>query len=235
MKRKSVFLCLILFSIFVTTSCEDIGIKVNDRLSASPDPVYYSYGGGSCPAVLDFYFYWPPKSYDYRDHFIDIPEVVLRYDLTYSGGEKATGAYVTMTPPTSLGSLTDPSSLESMPYTASLNMSELSSDLKFGGRELKLDYSIKGTGSFIVHDASLGKDVPTRLHILYTDDKSVNVYPCIPTVPYTLEPGQYTLTPSLSPVPSSTATRQPKKPKVKTAVPPPPSCSVDPNNPSCVP
>jgi len=241
--KTNTLLVFCLFSLLIS-GCGPKGMKVKaDRLIASPDPVYYDFAGGSSSscgsAILRFEFFWPIDA-DLDSRYDPPAKVELYLSWTLPSKSSPDAGKLVMAAP---------SSIISEPYTTSINMTEMASDYGFGGAEFTIEFYVKATGNY--HASDFDKEAKGILQatIFETDKKSIKVWPCLPKPSITLEPGQFTLTPSLTPIPSETPTttltptRQPtkekeptKQPKEEEPAPPaPPSCSVEPNNPNCVP
>lgn len=189
---------VIFLMVVVLIGCGPKGIKITGKLSASPDPVHYNFAGGAgCgPTTLKFEFFWPIDA-DYDNRFIPPATVNLNYSLAFPGGLGSPSGSLTMAAPTLISS---------EPYTATLNIDELASDLSFGGAEITIDFWVDASAKYHASDFDPKATGLWWGRIFESAHRSVKIWPCLPTIPYTLEPGQWTLTPSLTPIPSDTPT-----------------------------
>ncbi len=180
------------------------------EISGSPAPLLYGCGA----SVLTFKVTGPAEG-------LKINSIIVAYQLFDGGGKKVREASLNLypipyDPPVSY----DASRIIVVPDSAGSSPAPDEPILDFG--EGRIDFAATVYAKFLSPSPSGPEET-----FYFTDTKSIPVLPCAAGSP-TLAPTPVpTLAPTLTPTPIEVPTKKPKAPR--------PPCSVEPNNPNCVP
>ncbi len=212
-KRTVVYICIL--ALLVLPACEkDIPAPVF-HISASPDPLMY----GGCGDTLTFKVTGPGDN-------IQVDSIIASYNLYNSSGEKVKTGSISLMPAPGEPAVT---------YIGSVTFSIAAFFSSGGTPDSPVMYFGEGRvefGAFVDARYITAPESGPWKPVGHTETKSIPVIPCLPT-PTVPPPPTATTIPTHSGGVTPVSTGLPESASETPASPPP--CSVEPNNPNCVP
>lgn len=221
MNAKKGFTLVWLFALIMTGCAPP---KATFEISGSPDPLFY---GSDCPlTVIDFTVKGPGEG-------LKINSIIVGYNLFDGSGKKVKGGTLSLSPYPGRPPIW---------YNDYITISVPGSEGSSAAPDEPILYFGEGYIEFAatIFAKILSPSIAGPEETYYfTSTKRIAVLPCLPVTIETIEqgPGDEVIiitreSPTATPVPEPT-----KKPKEDSGggPPAPPACSVEPNNPNCVP